>query len=87
MPTTRRRHQVTETPEVERALDLAASRWPGESRAQLLLRLVRTGSESLAQRNHDTVRARAMAIDASSGKYDDAFDENHLRALRQEWPE
>jgi len=36
MPTARPRHQVTETPDVARALDLAAKRWPGEPRSKLL---------------------------------------------------
>lgn len=35
MPTTRPRFQVTETAAVAHAIDLAAKRWPGESRARL----------------------------------------------------
>ncbi|HXH58358.1 hypothetical protein [Iamia sp.] len=35
MPTTHPRHAVTETPEVARALDLAAARWPDVPRSRL----------------------------------------------------
>ena len=47
MPTTRPRYQVTETPQVARALDRAAKRWPGEPRSKLLLRLVEVGAGTL----------------------------------------
>lgn len=87
MPTTRPRHQITETPDVERALDLAARRWPLEPRSKLLLRLIHTGSSALEQELSEEGRARLEAIKASSGKYPDAFGENYLAELRQDWPE
>ena len=39
VPTTRRRHSVTETDELTEALDEGAWRWPNLSRPQLLLTL------------------------------------------------
>lgn len=87
MPTTRPRHQITETPEVAHALDVAARRWPHEPRSKLLLRLLRTGSAALEQERSEVRRDRLQAIDASSGKYADTFDEGYLTALRQDWPE
>ena len=60
MPTTRPRHQVTETDEVARALDLAARRWPGESRGRLLVRLVEEAGEVLAS-DEDARRRRTPA--------------------------
>lgn len=87
MPTTRPRHQITETPEVAHALDLAARRWPRESRSKLLMRLLRTGSAALEQERSEEDRVRLDAIDASSGKYADAFGEGYLAELRQDWPE
>ncbi|MGH3870496.1 MAG: hypothetical protein ACRDSR_03110 [Pseudonocardiaceae bacterium] len=85
MPTTRPRHQITETSDVAHALDLAARRWPSEPRSKLLLRLVHAGSIALEQ--DETVRNRRDAIDASSGKYADAFSGDYLAGLRQDWPE
>jgi len=87
MPTTRPRHQVTETPAVERALDLAAKRWPDESRSKLLRRLIGAGEQALEDAQGDVARQRRAAVDASSGRYADAFAPDHLARLRREWPE
>ena len=45
MPTTRPRHLVTETDELAAALNVAAHRWPGLSRSQLLVRLALEGND------------------------------------------
>lgn len=87
MPTTRPRHQITETPAVAHALDIAARRWPTEPRSRLLLRLVHIGCAALEQEQNETTRNRQDAIDASSGKYADAFSDGYLAELRQDWPE
>jgi hypothetical protein len=86
MPTSRPRHQVTETPEVALALDVAAQHWPGEPRSRLLLRLLVLGREVLEDRGEDERRRRRDAIDASSGKYEHAFSERYLEELRSDWP-
>ena len=87
MPTTRPRYQITETPDVARALDLAARRWPGEPRARLLLRLVAAGSDALDRSTDRADRLRRAAVVASSGKYADAFSADHLEELRRDWPQ
>jgi hypothetical protein len=86
MPTARPRHQITETPEVARAIDRAARRWPGEPRAKLLLRLVDRGSAVLEQERQQEAEAHRRAVDASSGAYADAFPPGFLRQLRDDWP-
>lgn len=86
MPTTRARHQVTETPAVARALDRAAKRWPGEPRSRLLLRLVDVGSDALAQDQQVDIEAHRAAVTGSSGAYADAFPAAYLAELRQDWP-
>lgn len=68
-------------------MDLAARRWPREPRSKLLLHLLRTGSAALEQEHGEAARARLEAIDASSGKYADAFGDDHLAELRRDWPE
>ena len=86
MPTTRPRYQVTETPRLARALDLAAKQWPGESRSKLLRRLVDIGGRTLEheqQTKDDTHRA---AVEASSGRYAAAFEPDYLNNLRADWP-
>jgi len=87
MPTLRPRHQVTETPDVARAIDLAARQWPGEPRSKLLLRLIAAGSVALDQDKAEQARERRAAVAASSGKYADAFGPDYLAQLRKDWPQ
>jgi hypothetical protein len=87
MPTARPRYQITETPAVAHAIDLAAQRWPGEPRSKLLLRLLDVGGTVLEQRQTVAIRDRRAAVDASSGKYPDAFSADYLAELRQDWSE
>lgn len=87
MPTTRPRHQVTETPDVARALDLAARRWPNETRSKLLIRLVQAGSSALTEGHTEKAQHRLAAIDATSGKYADVFTDDYLADLREDWPQ
>lgn len=86
MPTARPRHQVTETPAVAEAIDVAAQRWPNESRSKLLLRLVDAGREALEQRREAVIRHRLAAIEATKGKFTGAYGENYLEDLRRDWP-
>lgn len=87
MPTTRPRFQVTETPEVARALDRAAVRWPGEPRSRLLIRLVEVGAGVLEHDEHAESDRHRIAVLASSGRYDTAFGPDYLTDLRGDWPE
>ena len=86
MPTARPRHQITETPEVARAIDRAALQWPGEPRAKLLLRLVASGGAVLEREGQQEAEAHRRAVEASSGAYADAFPPGFLRDLRDDWP-
>jgi hypothetical protein len=86
MPTTRRRYQITETPEVARALDQAAKRWPGESRAKLLVRLVEVGGGTLERDAHAENLSHRAAVLASAGRYGEAFGSDFLTELRADWP-
>ncbi|MHB1525935.1 MAG: hypothetical protein ACYCZN_06620 [Candidatus Dormibacteria bacterium] len=87
MPTTRQRHQITETPAVAHAIDVAARHWPDEPRSKLLLRLVDAGSAVLALTEDSASAKRRDAVEASSGKYPDAFGRDYLTELRRDWPE
>ena len=69
------------------ALDIAARRWPSEPRPKLLLRLLQAGGAVLEQGRSEEIRSRVEAIDASSGKYADAFSGDYLAELRQDWPQ
>lgn len=86
VPTVKPRHQITETTDVGRALEVAARRWPGEPRSKLLVRLVRAGGDALEQEYSDAARHRQDAIRATSGKYDAVFGSCYLAELGEDWP-
>lgn len=86
MPTTRPRYQVTETPEVARALDRAAKRWPGQPRSKLLVRLVEVGADILEHDEHTEDLSHRAAVLASAGRYAEAFGPDYLTELRADWP-
>lgn len=86
MPTLRPRHQVTETPEVARALDRAARRWPGEPRSRLLVRLVEVGGNILEEDERADAQDHRAAVLARAGRYTKAFGPDYLAELRADWP-
>lgn len=87
MPTVRPRHFVTETSELAAALDAGSRRWPGLSRAQVLVRLALDGDHA-AQRARDERRQRRLAaVRQHSGMLTGAYGPDYLNRLRQDWPE
>lgn len=87
MPTTRPRHQVTETDELAAALDEAAVRWPGLSRGQLITQLALEGHRAVVVRQRQHRSARLEALRRHSGALTDVYPQGHLEALREDWPE
>lgn len=89
MPTSRKRHLITETDRVVAALDAAAERWPEDrdNRPRLLLRLLEEGHRAVtAERSRRTDRHRA-AVAETSGALTGAYGSGYLDDLRAEWPE
>ena len=82
MPTTRPRLAITETASIAHALDLAAERWPGKTRAQLVALLVEQGVQHI----HDEEGQRQSAIEATSGALTGAYGDAYLADLREDWP-
>jgi hypothetical protein len=87
MPTLRPRFQVTETPEVERALRLAARAWPDASRSELVARLFERGAASLEAEEREKADRWRQVVDFTEGALDVAYEPGYLEALREEWPE
>jgi len=86
MPTTRPRHYVTETDDLAAALDAAAIKWPGLSRAQLLVRLALSAADAEAQAQEVLRRRRLAALERlTSGDF--AYPPGYLADLREDWPE
>lgn len=86
MPTTRVRHFVTETDDLAKALDAAASRWPGLSRPQLLVKLALEGHRA-AQQVHDVHRRRRLAaMRQYGGILTGDYGPEYRQRLHDEWP-
>jgi hypothetical protein len=78
---------ITETDDVTRALDDAASRWPEvRSRQQLLLRLLKEGHEALRRSRGVDAERRRQAIRRTSGSLSGSYAPDHLAELRDDWP-
>jgi len=88
VPTSRRRHTLTETDEVTRALDDAARRWPEEraARGKLLMRLVREGHRAIAGERDAEVSQRRHAVRRTEGALTGTYPEGYLERLRDDWP-
>jgi hypothetical protein len=86
MATTRPRHTITETDDVAAALDIAAERWPGEPRAELLRRLVAEGRRALDITRETRRAERLEAVRRTSGMVRGVYRPDELDRLREDWP-
>lgn len=86
MPTTRPRHYVTETDDLATALDAEASRWPGLSRAQLLVQLALEGHQAAQRAHEERHHRRLAAVREHSGSLTGAYPTDYLDRMREEWP-
>ena len=86
MPTSRHRYQITETDEVSRALAEAEKRWPGETRARLIVRLITENGARVAEVNEAEQHRRRAALDAVAGSFSGLYPSGYLEGLREEWP-
>ena len=88
MPTTRRRHLITETEQVEQALNDAAKRWPAESgnRAKLLLHLLEEGHRAVVRQQELSSTERREAVARTSGALTGLYGKDYLSELRGDWP-
>ena len=86
MPTTLKRHQVTEVPELSAALDLARAAWPDEtSTTKLIYRLVSVGADCLASDPCVSQAAHRAKVFALAGRFPSTLGPDYLQGLRQEW--
>jgi len=84
VPTTRRRHQLTETDDIASAIDVAARQWPGESRSELARRLILLGAERIASAPVERALEIEMALQALTQLADD-YPPGYLEDLRRDW--
>ncbi|MDN5913792.1 MAG: hypothetical protein L0I76_01515 [Pseudonocardia sp.] len=77
---------MTETDDLAAALDAAATRWPGLSRAQLLVQLALEGHKAAQHLHDERHRRRHAAVREHSGALTGAYPTGYLDRLREEWP-
>lgn len=86
MPTLLPRFQVTETPEVARALEIAEEAWPGLARSERVKRLLVQGAEALSRAREQGDERVRDAIRSAAGSMSGVYGEGYLAGLRDEWP-
>ena len=87
MPTTLARIQVTQTPPVAHALEVAAREWPGVPRAELIARLLSVGAESVEGARAERRAHRRKVLEETRGSLREAYPRGYLEDLREDWPE
>ncbi|HET8928948.1 MAG TPA: hypothetical protein VFN24_14100 [Microbacterium sp.] len=89
MPTALPRIQVTRTPELEAALEVAAREWPDAPLSERVSRLATAGARAVsgaeAAARHEM--ERRSAVEKYRGAFADAFPPGYLEELRKDWPE
>ena len=80
---------ITETDEVERAIDDAALAWPelAADRAALLRRLIAEGAEVAHGARAERSTQRRAAIRDTAGKFAGLWPADVVQQMRDEWPE
>ncbi len=80
---------MTETDDVARALDAAATRWPEDRdrRARLVLRLLDEGYRALRESADRAETDRKDALRRTSGLLSGVYGTGYLEQLRRDWPE
>jgi hypothetical protein len=80
---------ITETDEVERALDQAALIWPEirDDRAALLRRVIERGAEAVTSTVRERRGQRRAAIRETAGILAGVYPPGAARLLKEEWPE
>jgi hypothetical protein len=84
MPTTKRRHAITETDSVARALKVARRRWPDEPSTRLLTRLIEAGAAVVEHDDRTVCADHERAVAALAGLAD-YYPDGYLEDVRTGW--
>jgi hypothetical protein len=89
VPTNHRRHAITETDDIKKALDIARRARPdlAEKPGALLRQLILVGGNTLAHDHAAAADKRRQAVEKTSGALAGAFGTDYLKELREDWPE
>lgn len=88
MPTKHPRTNITHTPQVQHALEVARTRWPSEDReSALLLNLVDAGARSIEASEEFAAERRVARIRAIAGRHTGLYGQEYLEDVREGWTE
>lgn len=88
MPTKNRRTNITHTPRVQHALDVARTRWPSEDReSALLLNLLEAGAKAIEVSDEFAAERRVARIREVAGTQTGLYGPGYLDELREGWSE
>jgi hypothetical protein len=89
MPTNHRRHAITETDDIEKALDIARRAWPdlADKPGALLRQLILVGRNTLAHDHAAAAKKHEQALEQTSGALAGVFGADYLKELREDWHE
>lgn len=84
MPTTKPRHQVTETDDIAAAVEVGLQAWPDLSRSDVIRELILKGAESLNLTAVERVLAAELALKQLED-LDIEYPPDYLEELRRGW--
>lgn len=84
MPTTRPRHQITETDEIADAIDAGLREWPDLNRSDVIRELIVKGADSLSLSATERVLAMELAL-KELASLDIHYPKDYLEDLRKGW--
>ncbi|MCK2025805.1 MULTISPECIES: hypothetical protein [Microbacterium] len=88
MPTKHPRTNITHTPQVARALDVARRRWPEEERdSALILLLLEEGARAVEEHADEGDARRAQRLRSLAGRYSGVYGDDYLERVREGWDE
>jgi len=84
VPTTRPRHQITETDDIAAAVEAGVQEWPDLSRSDVIRELILKGAESLSVTAVERVLAAELALKQLED-LDIEYPPDYLQELRRGW--
>ena len=87
MPTTLPRTQVTHTPAIAHALEVASLRWPSATPLELIQAIAEDWVAAAESEQREKSLTRAARIRANAGRFSGVYGDNYLAEIREGWRE
>lgn len=88
MPTRHPRTNITHTPQVKHALEIARMHWPAEEReSTLILNLLSAGAKAIEASDEFDAERRVARLREIAGKHTGLYGPSYLEDIREGWNE